>query len=282
MQNLAWIDPKTFLDLFALGNALPGPGSTQLAFSIAVVHHGVFCGLVAFLLWSLPGAIGMAGLGVGVGKIPEVLPGSVLALLTGLNAAAVGLIALAAVQLANGAVTDRITMGLVWISASLGICYHAPWMYPTLIAAGGMVSVVWDFRRVWIRRIGSLLKGRQRGEEEEVEMEVTTQTPASTSGPARTSQEYRRRNVQSRNGNGNTDIDIEAETTPTPIVEQGTEGGSSPLTVVSVKVAIALLVAFVFVLTVPLSTRAGLQNAGREVPRPLDLSGLSRTFYAER
>ncbi|BEI97865.1 hypothetical protein CcaverHIS631_0301640 [Cutaneotrichosporon cavernicola] len=37
VNKLNWVDQVTFLDLFALGNALPGPGSTQLAFSIAVV-----------------------------------------------------------------------------------------------------------------------------------------------------------------------------------------------------------------------------------------------------
>lgn len=30
-----WLDSKTFADLFALSAALPGPGSTQLIFSIA-------------------------------------------------------------------------------------------------------------------------------------------------------------------------------------------------------------------------------------------------------
>lgn len=268
VNNLKWIDPKTFLDLFALGNALPGPGSTQLAFSIAVVHHGVLCGLLAFFLWSIPGAVGMACLAVGVSRIPSTLPGAVLALLSGLNAAAVGLIALAAVQLATGAATDRLTMGLVWISASFGISYHAPWMYPTLIAAGGCVAVIWDFRRVWMRLLkrGQRQSGEQ-GEVEEVEMATARRpnTPTSNLPNGRslrqgevneTTQTTRRRRLGQEG-------DVEA--TPD-------EPTSSPLTVVSVKVAVALLVGFVVLLTVPLATRAGLKNAGRDVPRSLDVS----------
>jgi chromate transport protein ChrA len=127
-----------------------GPGSTQLAFSIAVVKHGILSGLLAFPFWSLPRAVGMADLAVGVSRIPDMLPPIVLALLTGLNAAAVGLIAFAAVQLAKNAGTDRITVLLLWLSASFGVCYHAPWMYPTLIATGGLSALVWDFRRQWI------------------------------------------------------------------------------------------------------------------------------------
>jgi chromate transport protein ChrA len=52
VDKLKWLDETTFADLFALGNALPGPGSTQLAFSIAVVKNGTLAGLLAFLLWS--------------------------------------------------------------------------------------------------------------------------------------------------------------------------------------------------------------------------------------
>lgn len=70
----------------------------------------------------------MAGLAAGVRKFPEQLPPIVLALLTGLNASAVGLIALAAFQLSRTAITDKLTRLLVLGSASFGICYHAPWV----------------------------------------------------------------------------------------------------------------------------------------------------------
>ena len=47
---------------------------------------------------SLPGAIGMFALSLGIQNIGNVLPRAVYALLSGLNAATVGLVALAAVQ----------------------------------------------------------------------------------------------------------------------------------------------------------------------------------------
>lgn len=171
VQTLNWVDETVFLDLFALGNALPGPGSTQLAFSIAVVCHGVIAGLIGFLLWSLPGAVGMGVLGYGVGRIPNQIPKIVMALLTGLNAAAVGLIALAAVQLAKAAATDKLTLIILWLSASFGICYHAPWMYPVLIVAGGLSTLLWDTRRRWlIVPVKKLLK-KQPAEPTEIPLE---------------------------------------------------------------------------------------------------------------
>ncbi|PWY97654.1 hypothetical protein BCV70DRAFT_202706 [Testicularia cyperi] len=147
VNRLKWLDETTFADLFSLGNALPGPGSTQLAFSIAVVRNGTLAGFLAFLLWSIPGAVGMAALGAGVRKFPERLPPIVLGLLTGLNAAAVGLIALAAFQLSKSSITDPITRLLVLSSTSFGICYHAPWMYPVLVFVGGFITLLYDFRR---------------------------------------------------------------------------------------------------------------------------------------
>nr|CDI53279.1 chromate ion transporter [Melanopsichium pennsylvanicum 4] len=162
VENLAWLDATTFADLFSLGNALPGPGSTQLAFSIALARNGTLAGLVAFLFWSIPGAAGMAALGAGVRKFPERLPPIVLGLLTGLNAAAVGLIALAAFQLSKSSITDPITRLLVIGSASFGICYHAPWMYPVLVFGGGLITLAYDYRHRIVKGVSAKLNLRNR------------------------------------------------------------------------------------------------------------------------
>ena len=52
VSKLRWVDEKTFTDLFTISNALPGPGSTQLAFSIALVRNGTLAGVLSFLCWS--------------------------------------------------------------------------------------------------------------------------------------------------------------------------------------------------------------------------------------
>ena len=51
-EGRAWLDSGTFSDLFSLAGALPGPGSTQLLFSIGLVRGGALPGLLAFLLFS--------------------------------------------------------------------------------------------------------------------------------------------------------------------------------------------------------------------------------------
>lgn len=283
VEKYKWLEEVTFIDLFALGNALPGPGSTQLAFSIAVVCRGILPGFFAFFLWSLPGAIGMAGLAAGISRIPDTLPPLVLALLSGLNAAAVGLIALAAMQLGTAASTDKLTTSLVWLSASFGICYHAPWMYPVLIAVGGVATLLWDFRRQLLaplrRKIGRHEQTNCNGNREVDEHESTNGSPHELSEvPSVGESRADRRSVRSTTSlrsvaesNGLHDVSGR-QRIPSPEEPIASVIEPNPLQTVPTKAAIAFLVAFILFLTVPLATRAGLKNAGRPVPRVLDVS----------
>jgi chromate transport protein ChrA len=93
----------------------------------------------------------MYALSLGVSRIGDTLPTPLYALLSGLNAATVGIIALAAVQLAQNAITDNVTRVLVFLSGALGMLYTALWYFPILMLGAGSVTIVWDFR--WLHRI---------------------------------------------------------------------------------------------------------------------------------
>ena len=67
-------------------------------------------------------------------------------LLTGLNAATVGIIALAAVQLSQKAITDKLTRILVFLGATAGMLYNALWYFPLLMFVGGTTTIIWDYR----------------------------------------------------------------------------------------------------------------------------------------
>lgn len=86
----------------------------------------------------------MYGLSLGVQRINEILPPAVYALLSGLNASTVGIIALAAIQLAEKAIKDNLTRILVIFGACAGLCYNALWYFPVLMAAGGLTTLLWD------------------------------------------------------------------------------------------------------------------------------------------
>ncbi|KAF9472949.1 hypothetical protein BDN70DRAFT_867884 [Pholiota conissans] len=143
-----WIDEqmasRNYQELFALSQALPGPASTKMLFNIAQIHAGLIPALFVFCLWSLPGTLAMYGLSLGVQKIGETLPGPAYALLSGINAATVGIIALAAVQLSRKAITDPLSRLLVILGGCFGLCYNALWYFPVLLVSAGLVTVIWD------------------------------------------------------------------------------------------------------------------------------------------
>ena len=147
--------------MFALCQSLPGPGSTKMLYAINLIRSGFIVGLLSFFLWrfvpsssmqcnaentSLPGAIAACGLAIGISKINEALPAPVYALLTGLNSATVGIVALAAVQLSTKAITDDLTRILVFVGGTAGMLYNALWYYPVLMIAGGLATVLWDYK----------------------------------------------------------------------------------------------------------------------------------------
>lgn len=143
------------------------------------------------LICSLPGAIGMYGLSVGISKVSDTLPRPAYALLSGLNAGTVGIIALAAVQLSQKAISDKVTRIVVFLGATAGLLYNALWYFPLLMFLGGCLTIVWDFR--WLQRpAGKVLRAvekrrMRKGSSVSNEIEMTPPDPpgggdASTSG----------------------------------------------------------------------------------------------------
>lgn len=102
----------------------------------------------------------MYGLSLGISNVSEVLPAPVYALLSGFNAATVGIIALAAVQLSNNAITDPVTRILVFLGATAGMLYNALWYFPVLLLIAGTVTVVWDFR--WLHPLMKIVEEMKR------------------------------------------------------------------------------------------------------------------------
>ena len=106
--------------------------------------------MVADYSSSFPGALGMYALSLGISRVGNKLPDPVYSLLSGLSAATVGIIALAAVRLAGRAITDKLTRLLVYFGGAMGMLYTALWYYPVLMLGAGVTTLVWDMR--WLQR----------------------------------------------------------------------------------------------------------------------------------
>ncbi|KAK9246760.1 chromate transporter-domain-containing protein [Lipomyces tetrasporus] len=154
VENYQWLSDSTYQELFAVAQALPGSASTKLLFIITLLHTSLLPAFLSFLYWALPGAIGMFALALGVGQIGTTLPVPVYALLSGLNAATVGVIFIAAIQLSNKAITDKLSLALIFLGGAAGVVYTALWYFPVLMVLGGVTAVIYDLRfiqRWWAR-----------------------------------------------------------------------------------------------------------------------------------
>ncbi|KAK4035204.1 chromate transporter-domain-containing protein [Parachaetomium inaequale] len=188
VQKTAWIDEQVFQELFSISQSLSGPASTKMLYCINLIRGGLMSALLSFLIWSLPGALGMYALSIGVANIDETLPGPVYALLSGLNSATVGVIALAAVELSQKAITDRLTRIVVFFTGAAGMLYNALWYFPVLMVISGIATLTFDFR--WVHRpVAKLLaavkrlRTRQQGQPNEPSSESPTTPPNQPNNP---------------------------------------------------------------------------------------------------
>ncbi|KAF9094193.1 hypothetical protein BGX29_009625 [Mortierella sp. GBA35] len=144
VEKRKWIASDQFTELFAICQALPGPASTELAYSLALVRSGFLASIFAFLLWSIPGAIVMTVAGILIGDVSDTIPLWATRIEQGLAAAAVGLVALAAYKMSTALATDKLTRTLALISGGASALYSAPWLLPVLMISGGLTSWIFD------------------------------------------------------------------------------------------------------------------------------------------
>lgn len=124
----------------------------------------------------------MYGLSLGISQVGDRLPAPVYALLSGLNSATVGIIALAAVQLAEKAITDKMTRIIVCFGGAAGILYSSLWYFPLLMVAGGLATVIWDLRighkaLNWARNIVSSQSRQEQRQVTEDSVRIESQDP---------------------------------------------------------------------------------------------------------
>jgi len=138
-----WMSPGVFSELLALGQCLPGPTSTQMSFAMGITQRGTLGGLLSGFLFQYPGLVLMTLGGAGAAEV-LVTPSSALKGFTaGLSAAGVALVVSAADGLARSqggkTLTTKILCG---ISATVAYYYASAWLFPSLIAFGGVITYV--------------------------------------------------------------------------------------------------------------------------------------------
>ena len=131
-----WVPEEEYLQALNLCHLLPGPEAQQLAAWIGWRLHGTLGGLIAGLLFVLPGALVMLGLSALYVLAWEVswLAGMFL----GIKAAVLAIVAQALIRIAGRALNTRAKQAIAVLSFVLLFLFNAP--FPLVILGAGVIG----------------------------------------------------------------------------------------------------------------------------------------------
>ena len=135
-----WLDDKSFTDLVALCQLLPGPASSQLGIAIGTLRAGKLGGVMAWLGFTMPSAIILIALGYGVSEVDDVANSEWL---RGLKLAVVAIVALAVWSMAGSLWTDRrrITLGIA-AAVFMLLMPGAVWQIAVILAGAAVGTLL--------------------------------------------------------------------------------------------------------------------------------------------
>lgn len=139
VERFKWLSEGRFAELVALTQFLPGPGSSQLGAAIGYERGGWLGGFGAWLGFTLPSAVVMIALAVGMGGVEGWLG---VGWLHGLKIAAVAVVMVALLGMRKSLCPrwPEMLFGVV----ALAVLAWAPyaWVQPVIILLGGVVGVL--------------------------------------------------------------------------------------------------------------------------------------------
>lgn len=135
-----YLTEEELVELIALTGILPGPSSTQTIVAIGHKTGGPLLALLTMLVWALPVLIMMTLL-----SFLSQLMGSLNLSQDGLRfigPVAVGFIIMAAWRIGRKVATNKLTSLLLLAGGITTWFIRAPWIYPLVLVAGGLVSIL--------------------------------------------------------------------------------------------------------------------------------------------
>jgi len=154
-----FIEEDVFTELFALGQGLPGPSSTQLVISTASTHGGAISGVIAFMFWCLPGFTVLTLCGMFLYSFID--PASPPIWLLGIGPAAMSLIFKASFKFVQK--LDKFGTGIGMVACAVAVMISgdehleptsSQIVYPILLVSGAVLCLL-DFLRGPEKSIGT-------------------------------------------------------------------------------------------------------------------------------
>jgi len=133
-----WFDDRTYADLVALAQFLPGPASSQVGIAIGLIRAGMLGSLAAWTGFTLPSAIAMVAFAYGVTHFGDALGSGWL---HGLKVAAVAVVANAVLGMIRSLAPDRSRATLAVAAAVVVLAMPNAWGQVGAILAGALIGL---------------------------------------------------------------------------------------------------------------------------------------------
>jgi chromate transporter len=134
-----WLDEKTYVDLVALSQFLPGPASSKVGIAIGLSRAGYAGALAAWTGFTMPSAIALVLFGYGVNSLGNALGSGWL---HGLKVAAVAVVANAVLTMMRTLAPDRARATLAVAAAVFVLAVPSSFGQVGAIVAGGLIGLV--------------------------------------------------------------------------------------------------------------------------------------------
>jgi chromate transporter len=134
-----WLDDKSYADLVALCQFLPGPASSQVGIAVGLLRGGYAGALAAWIGFTLPSAVAMVLFGYGIGALGNAAGSGWL---HGLKVAAVAVVAQAVLGMARTLAPDRARATLAVVAAIIALGAPSSWGQIGAIALGGVAGAL--------------------------------------------------------------------------------------------------------------------------------------------
>ncbi|MCK6189896.1 chromate efflux transporter [Pseudomonas sp. EYE_354] len=134
-----WLSERSYADLVALCQFLPGPASSQVGIALGLQRAGYGGALAAWAGFTLPSALLLIVLALGLAQHSEALPSGVL---HGLKVVAVAVVAQAVWGMARNLCRGVVRVTLMVIAAVLALLTASAWGQVGVIAAAGVAGLL--------------------------------------------------------------------------------------------------------------------------------------------
>lgn len=139
VERRKWLDDRSYSDLVALCQFLPGPASSQVGMALGLSRAGWLGALLAWVGFTAPSAIALIAFAIGMAQWGQ-LEGS--GAIQGLKIAAVAVVAQAVWGMAKSLCPDRLRAGLAIFAALLALALSTAWGQVAAIVACGSVGAL--------------------------------------------------------------------------------------------------------------------------------------------